>query len=149
MSFKMALPHSEIAMVEDPTHSDTSSSDGVSVKEYGPNFNAPIYPPKWKTIHDRTWVVLTECAQIFYLLWRWHRFFKYPSSYWISVPMIVSETLIMVGGSFITYFLVWNQIERPQLRLHDLKIAKEDYPTVDVMIPCYNEPVEVSAKISM
>lgn len=119
------------------------SSDGSSVVEYGPRFNAAIEPPLWKVLHDRTWVVLAQSAQILYLIWRWHRFFTLPSTYWISIPFIVSETLIIAGGSFITYFLVWNQVTRPKLRMRNLKLALSEYPTVDVMIPCYNEPVEV------
>jgi len=76
--------------------------------------------------------------------WRWYRFLTTPSSYGLSIPFIIAETLIVTCGSFITYFVTWNQMERPQLRLADLKIPLKDYPTIDIMVPCYNEPVEVS-----
>jgi len=46
-------------------------------------------------------------------------------------------------GAFITYFLVWNQCTRPELRLNKMRMDPKDYPTVDVMIPCYNEPIDI------
>jgi len=132
-----------------PIHRSPNQNPGGPLeKQYDANFNAPIYPPFWTRVHDRFWVVMAQTAQIFYLIWRWHRFFTLPSSYWISIPFIVSETLIVMGGSFITYFMVWNQINRPKLRLNELPLAPKEYPTVDVMIPCYNEPVEVSITVS-
>lgn len=34
-------------------------------------------------------------------------------------------------------------MERPKLRLSDMNIPRAHLPTVDIMIPCFNEPVEV------
>jgi len=43
----MTTHPTEIQMVEDVVSSETSSSDNGSVtKEYGADFNAPIYPPR-------------------------------------------------------------------------------------------------------
>ena len=95
-------------------------------------------------VHNRLWVMLALCAQILYLLWRWHRFLTLTSTYYVSVPFIACETMVIVTGSSVTFFMIWNQLERPQLRLRDLEgLDMEDYPTVDVMIPCYNEPLQV------
>jgi len=43
-----------------------------------------------------------------------------------------------------TYFMIWYQVERPKLSLKNLNgISEEDFPTVDVFIPVYNEPLQV------
>lgn len=107
------------------------------------NFNAPIKHSFWRRFHDRSWVVLAQLAQLFYLYWRWQRFVTTRSTFIVSLPLIISETLVVVCGSFITYFLIFNQCDRPKLRLSKLGIPREDMPTVDIMIPCYNEPVKV------
>lgn len=92
---------------------------------------------------ERSIVVLTIICQLVYLTWRWQRFLTSESTYWISVPFIVSETLIVFCGSFITYFLIWFQSSRENMRLSTMDIPVSEYPTVDIMIPCYNEPVEI------
>jgi len=84
------------------------------------------------------------CGLYILQMWRWHRFLSTPSSYFISIPFIVAETLVVCCGSCVTYFAVWNQVDRPKLHLADLRIPVNDYPTVDIMVPCYYEPVEVS-----
>lgn len=131
------------AVADRMENSDTSSS--ASTCEYGADFNAPIYPPRSQMLYDRGMVILAQAAQCFYLLWRWHRFLTNDSTLVLSLPFILSETLIVVGGAFITYFMVWFNFTRPKLRLSDMKMDRKDLPTVDVMIPCYNEPVNVSA----
>ena len=108
-------------------------------------FNAPIHPSICRRLLSRLVVILAQSAQIFYLYWRWLTFCNSDdTTLFLSLPLIIAETLIVVCGSFITYVLLWNQIERPKLRLNDLSISKKDLPTVDVLIPCYNEPVQVS-----
>lgn len=138
----------EMTTVEDLHHSDTSSASDMSSTqpEFDANFNAPIVQSWKQKAFDRTFVVLAQSAQLMYLLWRWQRFCTVKSTLIFSLPFILSETFIVLGGAFITYFMVWNQIDRPKLRLVDMKIDRKQLPSVDVMIPCYNEPVEVRAR---
>lgn len=134
----------EMDGLEDHHHSDTSSAtDSISHSEIDANFNAALYSTTKQKIFERTFVVLAQLAQLAYLSWRWYHFCITKSTLYVSLPFIISETLIVLGGSFITYFLVWNQCKRPKLRLVDLKLERKELPTVDVMIPCYNEPVEI------
>lgn len=46
-------------------------------------------------------------------------------------------------GLFISYFMIWHRILRPRKRLSDMPISDAEKPTVDVLIPCYTEPVEI------
>ena len=139
------------------------------------DFNAPIYPSTISRIHDRSFVILAQTAQVcttitlaiairathiqltinpyyyswalcqvVYLYWRWSHFVAQKSVLILSIPFVLSETLHILFGSFITYFVIWNQVRRPTIRLADLCIPHESLPTVDIMIPCFNEPVEVS-----
>ena len=136
----------EISLKDDESSCTTSVSD---IMKYDDKFNAPIYPSIWTTLHHRLLVILAQAAQLIYVHWRWYHFLSEESTWFLSFPFIISETLIVVFGSFITYFMVWNQVERPKLRLNDLKLQWKDLPTVDVMIPCYNEPVEVREAFPM
>lgn len=134
----------DIPLGDDQLHSDTSSAtDSVSHAEIDANFNAAAYSTFKQKCFDRSFVVAAQIAQLCYLTWRWYYFSVTKSTLYVSLPFILSETFIVLGGSFITYFLVWNQCRRPKLRLVDLKVERQELPTVDVMIPCYNEPVEV------
>ena len=134
----------EMGTMDDHHHSETSSATGsISQPDLDVNFNAAIYSTLKQKIHDRAFVVAAQLAQLCYLTWRWYYFLITPSTLYVSLPFIIAETMIVLGGSFITYFLVWNQCRRPKLRLVDLKLERRELPTVDVMIPCYNEPVEI------
>jgi cellulose synthase (UDP-forming) len=127
----------------DPTASDSSSEKSI---EYGYDFNDQIKQPFWRKFVDRSCVVLAQSLQLLYLLWRWHRFCTTNSTWALSSIFIVMETMIVFFGSLVTYFLVWNQTQRPKLRLENMKMDIETLPTIDVMIPCYNEPVDIVRK---
>lgn len=134
----------DIPLGDDQLHSDTSSAtDSVSHAEIDANFNAATFSTFKEKCFDRSFVVAAQIAQLCYLTWRWYYFSITKSTLYVSLPFILSETFIVLGGSFITYFLVWNQCRRPKLRLVDLKLERKELPTIDIMIPCYNEPVEV------
>jgi len=113
------------------------------------DFNAPIHPSLWYRSSCRLMVILAQASQILYLSWRWCTFVSQESTWALSFPLIIAESLIVMCGSFITYVLLWNQIECPKLRLNVLPITTKDLPSVDVMIPCYNEPVEVRSQQSI
>ena len=43
--------------------------------------------------------------------------------------------------------MIWHRIARPMKRLATMNLTDAEKPSVDVMIPCYTEPVEVSHDI--
>ena len=103
-------------------------------------------PNFWLFLYERFVCLLAFTAMCVYLSWRWHAFVTLPSTYWISIPLVVSETLLVLPGLFITMFMIWHRIERPRKRLADMNMKPADLPTVDVYIPCLNEPVDVSTR---
>lgn len=137
--------------------------------------NDVVKPNFYLWLYERTVVVLSFCAMLIYMGWRWSAFVQHPSSYWISAPLILSETCLVIPGKllidrfptcllfsihrsvdsppppqlsqttglFISYFMIWHRMLRPRKRLAAMNIADADKPTVDVLIPCYTEPLEV------
>jgi len=97
----------------------------------------------WLFYYERTVCVCALAAMCVYLQWRVRVFLMFPSTYWISIPLLVSEFLLILPGLFISYFIIWHRILRPLRRMGDLNIPKAKYPGVDVLIPCYKEPVEI------
>ena len=131
----------------DTDYTDPSASDSSDNSiEYGYDFNYQVKQPLCQKIFDRFCVILAQSLQIMYLIWRWHRFCTTDSTWALSSIFIVMETLIVFFGSLITYFIVWNQSVRPKLRLEYMKLNMEKLPTIDIMIPCYNEPVDIVRK---
>ncbi len=59
-------------------------------------------------------------------------------------PPLPHPTPPRSAGLFISYFMIWHRMLRPMKRLSNMNIADADKPTVDVLIPCYTEPIEVS-----
>lgn len=49
-------------------------------------------------VYERTVVFLSFTAMIIYMGWRWSAFVTHPSSYWISAPLIVAETSLVIPG---------------------------------------------------
>lgn len=105
--------------------------------------NDIVNPSMWTYIYERVIVFLSFTAMIIYMTWRWRCFLTRPSTLWISLPLIVSETLLVFPGLFISYFMILHRIHRPMKRLADMKFTPSQLPTVDVFIPCLNEPAEV------
>jgi hypothetical protein len=103
-----------------------------------------VAPNKLQQYYERTICLLAFAAMTVYLVWRWRRFVSVPSTYWISLPLVVSETALILPGLFISYFIVWHRMMRPVKRLADMKLKESELPAVDIFIPCLNEPVEVS-----
>lgn len=97
----------------------------------------------WLMVYERTVCLMAFCTMVGYLVWRWRSFVTKPSSYWISAPLILSETALIIPGFFITSFIIWHRIRRPMKRMADIPVDISEYPTVDIFIPCLNEPAEV------
>ncbi|MEO1523149.1 MAG: glycosyltransferase family 2 protein, partial [Cyanobacteria bacterium J06633_2] len=78
-----------------------------------------------------------------YLYWRSTQSLN-TDALWFSIPLLFAEIYMYVGGVIFLLGL-WKPIER---RVKDLSglipsLSESDYPTVDVFITCYNEPVEI------
>lgn len=95
-------------------------------------------------IITRILAVLAFCAALRYVVWRWRRVID--TSYWFSLPFVISEGCLILLGSTAFYFQICKYKRRQKAQLKDLKIAPERWPRVDVMIPCFREPVEVIEK---
>lgn len=60
--------------------------------------NDVIKPNFYLWLYERTVVVLSFCAMLIYMGWRWSAFVQHPSSYWISAPLIMAETSLVIPG---------------------------------------------------
>lgn len=105
--------------------------------------NDVVKPNFYLWLYERTVVVLSFVAMLVYMGWRWSAFVQKPSSYWISAPLIFAETSLVIPGLFISYFMIWHRMLRPRKRLSYMNLPDAEKPTVDVLIPCYTEPIEV------
>lgn len=102
------------------------------------------HPDFWTYYYERAIVFASFVSMIVYMVWRWRCFLTRPSTLWISLPLILSETTLVFPGLFISYFMILHRIKRPLKRLKDMKLPEAELPAVDVFIPCLNEPVDVS-----
>ncbi len=63
---------------------------------------------------------------------------------WLAIPLAMAEIYSYFGGVMFTIGL-WRPLEREVRSLDQLKpaMSEADYPTVDVFVTCYNEPVDI------
>lgn len=106
-----------------------------------------VNPNMWLMVYERSVVVLGAIAMAIYLYWRTNNFLTKPSDYYISIPLFLSEVLLILPGLGISYFIIWHRIHRPSKRLADMTLTDAELPTVDLMMPCYNEPFDVSRAV--
>ncbi|KAL4547939.1 hypothetical protein Ndes2526B_g07156 [Nannochloris sp. 'desiccata'] len=80
------------------------------------------------------------CALV-YIVWRALRTLRPGYGYIYSMTFWCAEfATFLLGNIFI--LSLWNQIERPDRPLQNM-LTLDEFPSVDVLIPCYMEPVEV------
>ena len=60
--------------------------------------NDIVKTPTMLWLYERTVVFLSFTAMIIYMGWRWSAFVTHPSSYWISAPLILAETSLVIPG---------------------------------------------------
>jgi hypothetical protein len=60
--------------------------------------NDVVKPNFYIWLYERTVVCLSFTAMLIYMGWRWSAFVKHPSSYWISAPLILAETSLVIPG---------------------------------------------------
>ncbi|NEQ49580.1 MAG: cellulose synthase, partial [Leptolyngbya sp. SIO3F4] len=96
-----------------------------------------------RTLLFRYLVLVNLIIGAWYLQWRLTNSLN-TEALWFSVPLLLAEIYMFVGG---VLFLVglWRPIERHVKSLSKLTPAlpKADYPTVDIFITCYSEPVDI------
>jgi cellulose synthase (UDP-forming) len=78
-----------------------------------------------------------------YLQWRIFNSVNY-NLLWLSIPLLLAEIYSYIGGVMFTIGL-WRPLVRQVTSFNQMlpAIAEHDYPTVDVFITCYNEPVDL------
>jgi hypothetical protein len=64
----------------------------------------------------------------------------------ISLPFVLSEACIILLGSGSFYMQVCKYKRRKSSRLQALGIPPEQWPCVDVLVPCFKEPLAVIEK---
>jgi cellulose synthase (UDP-forming) len=99
-------------------------------------------------LKDRT-LLFRYLAEINIILGAWYIFWRFNHSInfnalWISIPLLLAEVYSFIGGTMFTIGL-WRPLEREVRSLDQLRpsLAIKDFPTVDIFITCYNEPVEM------
>ncbi|MEM9265376.1 MAG: glycosyltransferase family 2 protein [Cyanobacteria bacterium P01_F01_bin.13] len=96
-----------------------------------------------RTLLFRYLVLVNLIVGAWYLQWRLSQSLN-TDALWFSVPLVLAEIYMFVGG---VLFLVglWRPIERQVKNLDQLTptLPNVDYPTVDIFITCYSEPVDI------
>ncbi|GAB4185071.1 MAG: hypothetical protein Fur006_23100 [Coleofasciculaceae cyanobacterium] len=119
----------------------------ISVVENSPTFSKNIR----SRLKDRTLLFryLAEINLIFgawYLHWRITHSINF-AALWLSIPLLIAEIYSYFGG---VMFLIglWRPLVRQVKSLHQMTPAfpRSEWPTVDVFVTCYNEPVEIVEK---
>ncbi len=111
--------------------------------------NAPSFIGNMRSrLKDRT-LLFRYLAEINIILGAWYIFWRFNHSInfnalWISIPLLLAEVYSFIGGTMFTIGL-WRPLEREVRSLDQLRpsLAINDFPTVDIFITCYNEPVEM------
>jgi len=119
-------------------------SPSISVVENSPTFSGNIR----SRLKDRTLLFryLAEINLIFgawYLHWRITHSINF-AALWLSIPLLIAEIYSYFGG---VMFLIglWRPIVRRVKSLNQMTppLPRSEWPSVDVFITCYNEPVEI------
>jgi cellulose synthase (UDP-forming) len=98
---------------------------------------------KKRTLLFRFMAEINLILGAWYLQWRIGHSINV-SALWLAVPLLLAEIYSYVGGAMFTIGL-WRPLERQVRSLDQLipPFPKVNYPTVDVFVTCYNEPVEI------
>ncbi|MBW4545828.1 MAG: ATP-binding protein [Symplocastrum torsivum CPER-KK1] len=119
-------------------------SPSISVVENSPTFSGNIR----SRLKDRTLLFryLAEINLIFgawYLHWRITHSINF-AALWLSIPLLIAEIYSYFGGVMFLLGL-WRPIVRRVKSLNQMTppLPRSEWPSVDVFITCYNEPVEI------
>lgn len=118
----------------------------TSLVENTPSFSGNVRVRlKKRTLLFRYMVVINLILGGWYLGWRITESINFaPHAVWLSILLLIAEIYSFVGG--VMFFLgLWRPVIRQIKSLDHLnpQFAQPDYPTVDIFITCYSEPVEM------
>lgn len=99
-----------------------------------------------RTLLLRYMVLVNLIVGAWYLSWRWTQSLN-TEALWFAIPLICAETYMFFGGVIFLTGL-WRPLQRSVRSLNALlpPLSEADYPTIDIFITCYNEPVEIVAE---
>ena len=113
----------------------------------GGKTTAPVLPPihipllsSWGEIVRRLLFVACIIAGVAYVVLRWYS--AITSKAWLGLPIVISETLCVLWG-LMEMYVTWRPVKRAGRDLRVVMPDSHQWPTVDVFIPCYTEPVSV------
>lgn len=95
------------------------------------------------TLLFRYLAIINLIVGAWYLQWRVRHSINL-DALWLSIPLLLAEIYFYVGGAmFITG--LWRPLVRRMKALDQMvpPLPRAGWPTVDVFITCYNEPVEI------
>ncbi|MBD0304374.1 MAG: ATP-binding protein, partial [Tolypothrix sp. T3-bin4] len=116
----------------------------ISVVENSPTFSGNIRSRlKERTLLFRYLAEINLIFGAWYLHWRITHSVNF-TALWLSIPLLIAEIYSYFGG---VMFLIglWRPIVRRVKSLNQMTppLPRSEWPSVDVFITCYNEPVEI------
>ena len=116
----------------------------ISIVENSSNFSGNIRSRlKERTLLFRYLAEINLIFGAWYLQWRITHSINF-DALWLSLPLLLAEVYSYLGGVMFVIGL-WRPLVRQVKSLNQLMppLHLSDWPTVDVFITCYNEPVEI------
>ena len=111
--------------------------------------NAPSFVSNMRSRLKKRTLLFRYLAEINLILGAWYLLWRITGSInldalWLSIPLLLAEIYSFVGGAMFTIGL-WRPLEREVRSLDQMRpvLPVIDYPTVDIFVTCYNEPVEM------
>ena len=101
---------------------------------------------KERTLLFRYLVIINLIFGAWYLHWRLFHSLNF-QALWLSIPLLLAEIYSYLGGAM--FFVgLWRPIIRQVKSLKQLTppLPVEHWPSVDIFITCYNEPIEMVEK---
>ncbi|MBE9029803.1 glycosyltransferase [filamentous cyanobacterium LEGE 11480] len=98
---------------------------------------------KRNTLLFRYFAEINLVLGVWYLHWRIFHSLNF-QALWLAVPLLIAEVYSYFSGLLFVIGL-WRPIERQTQSLDALmpSLPLADYPTIDVFVTCYNEPLEI------
>uniref|UniRef100_A0A7S2S9H6 Glycosyltransferase 2-like domain-containing protein n=2 Tax=Mucochytrium quahogii TaxID=96639 RepID=A0A7S2S9H6_9STRA len=119
----------------------------VDWKTFIPMFLMPLLPLLWCfrrwLLVRRILAVLCIMTLLNYLCFRTYNLISFEATRWVSVSFFVLE-LICVTGISQTLLVLWYDVGHVESRrMNNMPLCIREFPTVDVLVPCYGEPMEI------
>ena len=116
----------------------------VPIIENAPAFSGNIrIRLKDRTLLFRFLVIVNLIFGGWYLQWRIFNSVNF-NALWLAIPLLLAEIYSYIGG--VMFFIgLWRPIVREVKPLRQMRptLPESEWPSIDVFITCYNEPVEM------